>query len=264
MRKALVILAFVAVVALCANLSQAGPRITAQCSQDNFNMNYPGETGMNKGGSGVYRFAKAKQEGTWYADWSYDDKAALKAGMAAWAAEGGVYGVDYWVQFEIATGPYGVHGGKLFTPGISVFFADGPWAELQAANDFRAVDTSTVPPTMIRWAYNPDQTWKKFWDLTEILNSAPVVGNWDQASIPAVYCWNRAVVDQAVIDALVNDPTAMGLRAVDWLGQWYNDNAMAKGQWGGGGRGRLLLVPEPATMLLIGVGAVGLMLRRRR
>ena len=114
--------------------------------------------------------------------------------------------------------------------------------------------------------------------LNQVTNSVPFIG-YTPSTGPGDIDTNQCVVDLfpgGTLDVLVNDPECRGLRAgVDGTinmdpvppQNGYNEGIYARGQWGTPGAACALLVyaiPEPATMLLIAVGGVGVLLRKRR
>jgi hypothetical protein len=203
--------------------------LTIVVAKDNFNDTLAPTT--NWGSSSNKRFAKDHQETTWYGDWSEADLQELEALLATPPPAGWWYEV----YFQASTAEsWAQHCKETFVPEIAAFFSTTDWTETGASNDYADGFTLT------RWDGDPNKT---FWNLAEIENTAPCVGNWENASTgPGDIKWNSALLDAAVIDALINDPLCRGLRAHD-AGVYCNDQTLTREKWGSPGPG----LPESSS-----------------
>ena len=60
-----------------------------------------------------------------------------------------------------------------------------------------------------------------------------------------------------------NASECRGLRM--WDEEYFNDQNMARERWGASADPQLVLyIPEPATMILLGLGGLGMLIRRKR
>jgi hypothetical protein len=276
MRKTLLI---VSVVGLLASVAQADLMIASfRCARDNFNVNYPGETLWNCGGTTNWRHNKAKQEGTYYADWAEQDLMELELLMSV--PPPAPY-TGYEVRYVVApTGGTGVTRCYLETLNSETDWEENTANRVAgdgACNDF--ADQLVIPGlTQLPWIRTTDGAPVPFWDLVGIVNSDDYLdgglGPWIFTIVPD---WNnqadvdsmpQITLDLPVLQDLMYNPENRGLRAYNnWdAGADHNAPLAALGQWGGTGGARLVLyaVPEPASLTLIGLGGLGLLLRRRR
>ena len=249
-------------VVFLAGAASAGVVQLGEWTVDQDNYNDTLAPNANYGNSDAKRAAKHRQETTWYGDWSDADLTDLGNQLATLASGGGTYGTDYYVEFRTATNDWGMHGGASFVPEVAAFMSAVDWTETGATNN--------VASPGVSWA-TPGYAYVTFWGLPEIMNTAPVVGGWGTASTGGNVSRNTAMLDQALVNALLNDPNCRGLRMEDYIASgWFNDVNMAKERWGGAGAARLVLffsepvlpIPEPAGLGLIGLAMLGLRKRR--
>ena len=259
------ILTVLAVLGLAVSLAPAETVVGQwNCERDNFNVNYsPGETDWNAGLTWNWRYSKVQQEGTYYCDWSYDALEELEQLLAAGPAD-----PNNWL--EVRFGIYGTSGASATKVSqLQTLDSVTDWAEGQdnrgpstggAANDFAV---GPAPGGTVPWVDAATQQPAVFWNLSSAFtNSVPMLG-WKNG--PEVANMNQVVLDPPLVMHLIGSQYNRGLRAfqMDWDGT-ENAGCAAIGQWDGGGKLLLVEVPEPATMLLLGVGGLGVLLRKKR
>jgi len=266
------ILALLVVLGFAVTIAQAGVVGIWDCERDNFVANYQTENNWNCGLTWNWRFSKWKQEGTYYCDWSADDLAELDAYLAAGTG-------DPNTEYVVAVGVYGTsYAGVYKTTGVQTLDSMTDWAE----GDRNKED----PPAGVDGATgylanaNGDVKWKTavqgdagrevdhFWELpSQKTNTREMAGIWLNGS-GTVDNMNTVVLDADLVDWLIDSPYCRGLRffGTSGGGPDFPENAgvAAIGQWNGGAKLILLEVPEPATMMLLAIGGVGVLLRKKR
>jgi hypothetical protein len=234
------------------------------CARDN--QNSTASVLRNWGRKCNVRFAKSDGDGTLYCDWSENDLQEL------WAAMQGVPpapNTDWEVRFAVT--------GTTWAPDhddptdFGAFFSDNDWVNDESCDNTGPFDDVGACDSFANSVPVPETPWANagvpvsFWGLAENTNSTPFP-NFRGSADPGVPYLMKAPVDMAVLQDLILDPNCRGLRCHSDVGG-HNHNVYARGQWGCPGvapRLELWAVPEPATMMLIGAGAVALVLRKRR
>jgi hypothetical protein len=266
MRKAL---AIVAVVALSASVASAGPMMVSSWVCDRDNSNDSSSPLLNYGRKCNARWAKDKQETTHYADWSEEQLMEIEVALAgpppdpydAWEVRYAFTGVTWE-----GPNPANVVWFGAFQSGVDWVNDEacdnaGPFAGVGACHLYSNDAGGAAVPWTLPGGGGPVAN---FWALPELTNSVPFVGYVPSTGPGDAYLM-RVPVDPPVLNLLINDPDTRGLRC--WSDQWNNHQVYYRGQWGCPGvaaRLELWAVPEPATLLLIGLGGVGLVLRKRR
>ena len=246
-------------VVCCAVVASQAEVFTYIVAKDNYN-NSDGNT-TQRGGADEDRAAKGKQEKTWYGEWSDANIADIAAKIT-----GMLPGQTYTLTFKTATGNWGDippapgaapldgQGNSTWTPKVSAFYSTTDWVEMEATNN-KASNAAGWDGVV----------GKLFWSLVDVDNVAPVVGNWQTHSggTPLVIQWNSAVLEPAVVTALL-DTNCRGLRM--WDEDYHNTTNCSREKWGGAAAPSLVLeiIPEPASLTLLGLGALGALIRRRR
>lgn len=297
MRKALVILA---VIGMFASVGMAGPLQVARfpCARDNFND--ASNPLANSGAACNDRWCKPWERAIHYADWSEADLMEIEAILASPVPAP----YDAWEVRFATTGATWEAPGPGVVIWFGAFLSATDWVEgngdagngvagdgTGASHSYAQCSNPTVcDATSIDWVCSNDlvsacdfRSWPVApcgpgLGLNQWTNSVPFVG-FRPSTGPGDLDTNQAVVDLGpggTLDILINDPLCRGLRAgIDGTMNMdpvpaqagYNEQIYARGQWGTPGAAAALLVyavPEPATLLLIAVGGIGLVLRKRR
>jgi hypothetical protein len=186
--------------------------------------------------------------------------AQFRTGSQSWiSAPTGEITFSGLADDALVTDQYFASSGVTFTNvelnSTSVFFADAPYVR-------NTVGTSPYSPVTIRWE---SAVFSIAWlgaansglgSIEGFLNGAPVIQSDAQMSVtPSWFGFENIWLDAIRITA---PTTTNGIVALDNL-QWFrpvltdNEPPLPPSS-----------VPEPAALLLLGVGLVGIMLRRRR
>jgi hypothetical protein len=261
------LLAFLGVLGLVASIGLGEDWYYRKyiCDRDNFNDTV--SPLLNYGRKANGRLAKDRQETTLYCDWSESQLMDLQALLQSQPTF-----PPYWPQVHLAVTGVTWEGAN---PANVVWFGafssgndwnanegcdnTGPLAQVGACHLYADdADGAAIP-----WTLPDTVPVADFWQLPELTNSVPIVG-FVPSTGPADVHTMMAAVDAAVLDKLINDPTCRGLRF--WSEQWNNHQVYARGQWGcpGPAAAALIVIPEPATMLLLTAGAAALIARKRR
>ena len=264
MKKSLVLLAVVGLLASVCSAEQVMLKVT--CARDNFNLtNAPGQ---NCGHKCNARWAKGKQE-TMYCDWEEQDVEEIllmiqtppPAPFTGWEVRFATTGVGW-----DAPDPNAIIYFGAFDSGLD-WNANESCDNAACANQAGACDSFSddTAGANIPWTLCDMSPVPSFWQLPELTNSVPFLG-FNPSPGPATVDTNQAVVDLAVLQKLAYDPCTRGLRC--WSNEYPNFQIYARGQWGCPGPAApallVVAVPEPTTMLMIGLGGLGMLIRRKR
>jgi hypothetical protein len=252
-------------------------------SRDNFNANYhfgqaDSECTWNAGATGNWRFSKVQQEGTYYCDWSADDKAALAEAIANWTPSAPGNTLEVMFAISGTSGASAIKDAHVQTLDSYTDWVEGandratPTPGQTGACDAYAVYDGTNPGSSTQWQTavqgNARQPVDQFWDLpSQYTNTQDIMG-WKNG--PSDDDLNTVVLDSDLVSWLLGgSPYCRGLRFwQDGYDGTENAGCAAIGQWGGlgssGGRLMLVEVPEPASMALLVIGGVGVLLRKKR
>jgi len=265
MKKSLAILT---VLCLFASVSVGAELLVTRYPVDRDNFKDTSTPMYNYGRKCNARWAKDKQEVTHYADWTEDQLLDLEAALAQPLPPG-----DYtaWEVRYAFTGVSWEGPNPASVIWFGAFSSATDWVNDEAPDntgpnlDVGACDAyaDSVPVPEVNWIDPVSGLAVSFWGLPELTNSVPFVGF--VPTVPVNFGNMAVVVDPPVLAALIGDPNVRGLRC--WSDLWNNHQVYARGQWGDPGAAAALelwAIPEPATMLLRGLGGVGLVLRKRR
>ncbi|HET6430095.1 MAG TPA: PEP-CTERM sorting domain-containing protein [Phycisphaerae bacterium] len=261
------ILMLLAVLGFAVSLAPAETEIMViHPDRDNFNVNYSGETNWNAGGTNSWRVGKGQQEGTYYCDYSYDNLQLLKDAMDNFVPSA----PGNWLEVRLLSVGNGYQS-TVKTTSVETLDSQTDWIEgtndrgistLGASNDNAAVGVPWVTATGAQVT---------FWNLpSAYLNSTTYVG-WRSriydAGVLVQDGDNEITLDMPLVMHLINEPNCRGLRMFGhWDGPGAEENAAiaTRTQWSTGAMLRLVEVPEPATMVLLTLGGLGVLLRKKR
>jgi hypothetical protein len=267
MQRVIAILAVIGLVGAAASAALA-PQLVVRYKADRDNCNISGSPLENWGQAPDGRMAKWKQENV-YADWSEADLMDLEAMLAS--PPPAPY-TAWEVRYATTNPNWGIPGGidPNFHAFVEVFYSGNDWVEgdgpKYGPGTFGACDSFAEKSAQVPWTDPGTGAPVSFWGCPAMQNSIPV-SYFDGNTVPGgpEYMTNVALDIPLVLDLILN-PHARGIRT--WTNaRDQNHNAYMRGQWGIPGVApalELYAVPEPATMLLIGLGGLGLLLRKKR
>lgn len=239
------IVAILACIGIVASLSVAAPILTISANRDNQTADW-NNRGSNSN-SGIAAIYPAGNTGQYYCDWSAADLTALWAQLQTPPPAGQVYEV----KINVTAREYSSSSEAGVNVGMRTFQYSVDWAEL-TADDHR--------PTGSGSNYG---AYGVITSLPGVSNTGLIV-DWVGPSlvVPGVFVVNSAVLDLAVVDDLCNNALARGILFYP-TGASVTKQISTKEQWGGA-KITVDLIPEPASLTLLGLGALGALIRRRR
>ena len=287
MKTALAIVAVVGFVASFAMGGQARFGVTRDAALHAHSV----ETHSNGGAGTQGRVGKGGPGLSYSQEWGifqWDNAADIAQWMEAEAvAEGWADLADavangaVQVEFQVAA-PADVPDKRVV---LQTLWSENDWTEGDGPNNYANYNWTTDSAVTNSHAQDklPDSTGAVDWvdpstgesvqgrELPGLVNSAKIEGLLG-TSDPGNVVWNGAVLDEAVWKDLILHENPSGYQTVglatagDGWGNMDNAQIYFRERWGDSADPSLLItiVPEPASMLLIGLGAVGLVLRRKR
>jgi hypothetical protein len=149
-------------------------------------------------------------------------------------------------------------------------FAEYNWTTPSAATFLHAQDMIPLSAGAIDWVDPSSGLSVPFRNLPGMPNSQKIMGLFATPD-PGNVVWNQVTLDTATWQDLIlhqnpfNYPCVGLATSGDGWGNRDNDQIYLREQWGGTADPSLYIaIPEPATMLLVGAGVVGLVLRKKR
>jgi hypothetical protein len=263
------VIAILAVIAIAGPAFALDPLLVARykAARDNCNITYaPGTDNWGLAPDG--RIAKWKSENI-YADWSEQDLYELEAQLAV--PPPAPY-TALEVRYALTCPGWGIPGGidPNFHAFVEIFASGNDWVEgdghKTTVGTFGACDLWADKGPSLPWTDPGTGAAVTFWGCPAVMNSIPM-SYFDGNTAPGgpVYLTNVAL-DLPLVLQLIQDPMVRGIRT--WTNvKDQNHNGYMRGQWGIPGVCPALeiwAIPEPATMLLVGLGGIGLVLRKRR
>jgi hypothetical protein len=284
MRKALAFLAVVSVASLALGAPSMDFPVTKDAGMD---MNSPN---ANSGAAGQVRGAKA----TWWEDCSFYDwnTTEIEAYIAANGGMGMVAKVEFFIRpvalwardetdpVNIGIGVYGLHSQNDWAEGDGTsIWNNYNWTEgtMAATRNYAQHDYTTAGGTLppadtvacVPWVEpggNPVEL--RDTRLRGIQNAVDFISPADRAGWAAAPYDIGVQLDPAMVNDLLTNPINRGIILFEYDDLGHPDENWQVYMRDQGNQPdpyiRVTLVPEPASMLLIAVGGVGALLRRRR